>query len=594
MTDAFGFPSSGIVNVQLAGYFRDATNVQTIGTASLSFQFAETVLLTTTVSSNLYVGKPLGSNDVVITAASYFPSTSPIETLVYSGLLPDGLSLAGGAPWYLTGTPTTAGITSNTVTATNFNGISNTTVLVTTINSNIVTFTSTPSNQSYIVSLPLASNAFQVQATSTSGSVVTYSSSLDFSLYGLTFNTTTGVLSGVPLSNLSTTPVTFTATDAFGAFATISPSFEIQRDEFTWPTYTPTFFQNRAITPFQLVVSTLSGRAIQSFSSTNMPPGLVLSSSGLITGTFTGTANDSFTVTATTGYQPPIDSASEIYNYTAITDNLLVLQVNGIDPISSTFSNIPFRTIQYSSSGVVNPTYLVLNIDPPDFPLPILTMSADGLFSGDFTGIPTPAATYYVNIVAFYAGLTGTTRVTLALSAGNMFTAPGTLTFTQPTQSNVVLYQHVPYTIPIAAVGTADFIYYYSFGLPVGLELVLEPTGTTAEISGRSSSNGLSYAVVYAQTGTYPDVNVVAYRLSINTVLPYFTTPQLGASAYTAIVREHVDADAAQNARDAIVYPRVNPLAGPFMAPRAPDVVTQTNCFLKLCKKPCPTCRSTM
>jgi len=172
-----------------------------------------------------------------------------------------------------------------------------------------------------------------------------------------------------------------------------------------------------------------------------------------------------------------------------------------------------------------------------------------------------------------------------------VFIPPGTLTFTQPTQSNVVLYQHVPYTIPIAAVGTPDFIYYYAAGLPVGLQLVLEPTGTTATISGRSSSNGLSYALVYAKTGSSA---AVAYRLSINTVLPYFTTPQLGAGAYTAIVREHVDADAAQNARDAIVYPRVNPLAGPFMAPRAPDVVTQTNCFLKLCKKPCPTCRSTM
>lgn len=596
MTDAFGFPSSGIVNVQLAGYFRDATNVQTIGTALLSFQFAEAVLLTTTVSSNLYVGKALGSNDVVITAASYFPSTSQIDTLVYSGLLPAGLSLSAGPPWYLIGTPTTAGTTSNIVTATNFNGISNTTPLVITINPNIVTFTSTPSNQSYIVSVPLVSNAFRVQASATSGSPITYSSSLDFSLYGLTFNTTTGALSGVPLSNLSNTPVTFTATDTLGAFATVSPSFEIQRDVYTWPTYAPTFFQNRAITPFQIVVSTLSGRAIQSFSSTAMPPGLVVSSSGLITGTFTGSTNGTFIVTATTGYQAPSTTASQLYSYSAIADNLLILQVNGIDPISNTFSNIPFRTIQYSSGEVVNPTsYLVLNIQPSDFPQPILTMSPDGLFSGDFTGVPTPAATYTANIAAIYAGLTGTTTVTLALSAGNMFIAPGNLTFTQPTQSNVVLYQHVPYTIPIAATGTADFIFYYSSGLPVGLELVLDPTGTTAEISGRSSSNGLSYATIYAQQlGVYPDVNIVSYRLSISTVLPYFTAPQLGAGAYTAIVREHVDADAAQNARDAVVYPRVNPLAGPFMAPRAPDVVTQTNCFLKLCKKPCPTCRSTM
>ena len=174
---------------------------------------------------------------------------------------------------------------------------------------------------------------------------------------------------------------------------------------------------------------------------------------------------------------------------------------------------------------------------------------------------------------------------------GTVFIPPGTLTFTQPTQSNFVLYQHVPYTIPIVATGTSSFIYYYAAGLPIGLQFDLDPTGTTAAISGRSSSNGLLSVIVYAKTGSSA---AVAYRLSINTVLPYFTKPQLGAGAYTAIVREHVDADAAQNGRDAVVYPQVNPLAGPFTAPRAPDVVTQTNCFLKLCKKPCPTCRSTM
>lgn len=962
MTDAFGFPSSGIVNLQLAGYFRDATNVQIIGTASLSFRFAETVLLTTRVSSNLYVGKALGSNDVVITAASYFPSTSPIETFGYSGFLPDGLSLAGGPPWYLTGTPTTAGTTSNLVTAMNFNGISNTILLVTVINPNIVTFASTPSNQSYIVSRPLESNAFQLQASSTSGSVVTYSSSLDFSLYGLTFNTTTGALSGVPLSNLSTTPVTFTATDEFGAFATVSPSFEIRRDVFTWPPYTRTFFQNREITPFQIVVTTLSGRAIQSFSSTNMPPGLFLSSSGLITGTFEGSTNGDFTVTATTGYQPPSTSASQLYLYTAIADNLLIAQVNGIDSFTDTFS-VDFTTIQYSSDGVVYPTYSVSNVYPLQYPAPVITMSPSGTLSGDFTEVLAPYPTYLADVVATYSGVTTATTAVISISntprplllagvaspsscniaqlrttssyvftattsgarvttnqtwggalpigqvfsssrlypdigqigtgfvavtasnvfdgvynsgtagvnwttntpvpspltvdrfgsvatdgvsewllvqmsspivsfyrtgntgpwtqslpdlnthntntngdtaltyiegnyvfgqasngtccnvlyytpsvdrrrwfgstsppdfsnilrfatsnttlvavgsgaeegigalsystdygvtwsmpslpswmqgpnvvlndiaydnstwvtcgvdangsnliaysadisnwqiysntgsdrwsavafngnawtiagsriltspssnqtlilsldagpwptqatslainpisvagatpsnailfsklitsvfsntssfPGTVFIPPGTLTFTQPSPPSFVLYQHVPYTIPIAAVGTAAFIYYYASGLPIGLQFILDPSGRTATISGRSSSNGLSYPLIYAKTGSS---GAVAYRLSINTVLPYFTSPQLGAGAYTAIVREHVDADAAQNARDAIVYPRVNPLAGPFMAPRAPDVVTQTNCFLKLCKKPCPTCRSTM
>ena len=572
MTDAFGFPSSGIVNLQLAGYFRDATNVQIIGTASLSFQFAEAVLLTTTVSSNLYVGKPLGSNDIVITAASYFPSTSPIEILDYSGLLFPGLSLAGGSPWYLTGTPTTAGTISNDVRAINFNGVSNFTLLVTAINSNIVTFTSTPSNQVYVVSRPLVSNAFQVQASATSGSPITYSSSLDFSLYGLTFNTTTGALSGVPLSNLSNTPVTFTATDEFGAFATVSPSFEIQRDVYTWPAYAPTFFQNRAITPFQLVVSTLSGRAIQSFSSTAMPPGLFLSSSGLITGTFTGSTNGDFIVTATTGYQAPSTSASQLYSYSAIADNLLIVQVNGVDTIGTVFSNVQYQTIEYSTDTFVNPVYSVAYVSPATSPQPILNITQTGLLSGDFTGVASFPA-YTAAITASYEGVTSTR--TIIFQSNTVFIPSGFLDFVQPTQSNAVLYQYVPYTFPIQATGSTDFIYYFAAGVPIGFQLTLDPTGTSATLTGISPSNGSATVTLYAKTAFIPASRTT---ITFNSVIPYFTKPQLGASAYTAILREYVEANAAHNAVNNVVYPVEDQQAGPFMGPQAPDVVTQSNC----------------
>ena len=572
MTDAFGFPSSGIVNVQLAGYFRDATNVQTIGRASLSFQFAETVLLTTTVSSNLYVGKALGSNDVVITADSYFPSTSPIETLVYSGLLPAGLSLSAGPPWYLIGTPTTAGTTSNIVTATNFNGISNTTPLVITINPDIVTFTSTPSNQSYIVSVPLVSNAFRVQASATSGATVTYASSLDFSLYGLTFNTTTGALSGVPLSNLSNTPVTFTATDAFGAFATVSPSFQIQRDVYTWPAYAPTFFQNRTITSFQLVVSTLSGRAIQFFSSTAMPPGLFVSSSGLITGIFTGSTSGTFTVTATTGYQAPSTTASQTYSYTAIADSLLIVQVNGVNTIGTVFSNVQYQTIQYSSDTFVNPVYSVAYVSPVTSPQPILDMTQTGLLSGDFTGVAS-FPTYTAAITASYAGTTSTQAI--IFQSNTVFIPSGFMDFVQPTQSTAVIYQYVPYTFPIQATGSTDFIYYFAAGVPIGFQFTLDPTGTSATLTGISPSNGSASVTLYAKTAFIPATRTT---ITFNSVIPYFTKSQLGASAYTAILREYVEANAAHNAVNNVVYPVEDQLAGPFMGPQAPDVVTQSNC----------------
>ena len=68
----------------------------------------------------------------------------------------------------------------------------------------------------------------------------------------------------------------------------------------------------------------------------------------------------------------------------------------------------------------------------------------------------------------------------------------------------------------------------------------------------------------------------------------------MGAGAYTALLRNDVLGNAAQNARDIRTFPQVNPLAGPLMAPRAPDVVTPPDCLLNLCKKPCPTCHTMM
>jgi hypothetical protein len=82
--------------------------------------------------------------------------------------------------------------------------------------------------------------------------------------------------------------------------------------------------------------------------------------------------------------------------------------------------------------------------------------------------------------------------------------------------------------------------------------------------------------------------------VGFNTIIPYFVNPQSGAGAYTAQLRNSVEANAAQNARDNTVFPEVNPLPGPFMGPRAPDVVTELNCLQKLCKKPCPNCHTMM
>jgi hypothetical protein len=174
---------------------------------------------------------------------------------------------------------------------------------------------------------------------------------------------------------------------------------------------------------------------------------------------------------------------------------------------------------------------------------------------------------------------------------GSVFIPPSSLTFVEPVQSNFTLYQYVPYTFPVRAIGSPDFIFYYATNVPIGFNFVQDAAGAFATLIGTSPSNTSTTVNIYAKTA---NSSGVLLQVNLNTIIPYFTRSQLGAGAYTAIVRKHVDADAAQNARDNRVFPEVNPLAGPFMAPRAPDVITLSNCFLGLCRKPCPTCRTMM
>jgi len=167
----------------------------------------------------------------------------------------------------------------------------------------------------------------------------------------------------------------------------------------------------------------------------------------------------------------------------------------------------------------------------------------------------------------------------------------GTLTFSQPS-SSYTLYQYVPVTIPVQVVGTSDFIYYFSIlDTPIGFTFSRSTDGTTASFVGTPSQAGLFTIKLVAKTLGSAEIFTT---VTLNVLNPYFVHPQNSAGAYIAQLKNQVEADGAQNARDNRTFPQVDPLAGPLMAPRAPDVVTALNCFMKLCKKPCPTCRTMM
>lgn len=965
------FVANPSYTVRLTGTRSDQTGTQVSGSSLISFAFSETVLISSSVSSSMYESLPLLTTDVVLTPNTYFYTGAKptISSFTTTGL-PLGLSLVNHANvyWTLSGTPAVPSSASYTFTATNTNGIQQTLAVPITINPDVPAFGSpTPASgtpYTLIVSRPMLldyPSGIVFSATSPLPPI-TYTSSLNFSTYGLTvLSGTTYQISGTPTSNLAGQTVTITARDRIGKTATTTIYFTINQDTFTWPTYAPTYFQNRLITPYQLVVSTASGRAVQSFSSLDLPDNLVLSSTGLLSGMPTIASSGSFHVLASTGYGSP-PTATKEYNFTIIPDNILTLQLNSVDTIGTVFSNVLFKSIKYSTDTEINPIYTLTSY-PKQNPAPVFSMTSDGNLSGDFTGVR-PYSTYLLDVTAtagsivtttpsllcvtvsnapvtdvimgfygvqqfitgyqqvydhtefypvfrivyrndpiyawtltkqisytsdyefraltngqkvtgqtwnpgisisqasqtgiridistlgsnvistvmtavydgtftngpiswsqdtsligsFYAVANdGTNWMTIAgagagfsyyvkstgswtqmtsagggigftlanetvlqyeptssnfvlgsgtgiitIKASNVYTDPRWSTttfsgftvsrialsnstlvavgsnsssgyspmsvstdggstwsqitistpstfvtavtspvfkdimyangswamcgmdnaganfiaytndlsnwniysnpaqlltaltfngnawsfaagntilsldagpwptqstasqyitgstfidklvcisntttavpnsvfipgntgysFSSPVQSNLVLYQYVPYNLDFTVLPFDSFIYYYTTDVPLGFEFVLDPTGSKATLSGISPSNNTRQTVtVYAKTATSTPLK---FTLAINTILPFFVNPQSGAGAYTAILRTEVEANAAQNARDNRTFPQVDVLAGPFMAPRAPDVTTPNDCFLKLCKKPCPTCHS--
>jgi hypothetical protein len=227
-----------------------------------------------------------------------------------------------------------------------------------------------------------------------------------------------------------------------------------------------------------------------------------------------------------------------------------------------------------------------LQVNTPNLYISGLTTSEFNISSATIVRVPSTTV-FAISTPATGTAVTGQSGT---LIIGPTY-QPFPLTFTQPTQTTIRLFQYVPYSIPIQVIGTSDFIYYYSATIPNGFQLVKNTTGTTATLSGISPTIFNQTIMIYAKTYTG---NAFPITISYISITPFFVNPQSGAGAYTALLRNDVEANAAQNARDNRTFPEVNPLAGPLMAPRAPDVITPDNCLLNLCKKPCPTCHTMM
>lgn len=217
--------------------------------------------------------------------------TSPITFSITSGTLPNGLTLNSNTG-SITGTPSTSGSYSFTVTATDANNITSSQSYSGTIVAVLAITTSS-------LSVPLLGQSYNQTINTTGGtSPIVFSISSGALPSGLTLNTNTGAITGTP-NTPGSYSFTITATDANSITSsqsysgTIAASLAITTSSLPAPLLGQSYNQT---------VSTTGGTAPITFaiSSGGLPDGLTLdSNTGNLTGVTNTSGTYSFTITAT-------------------------------------------------------------------------------------------------------------------------------------------------------------------------------------------------------------------------------------------------------------------------------------------------------
>jgi choice-of-anchor A domain-containing protein len=255
----------------------DANGVSATGTCAITIIAGPTLSCSSVTSGE--VGVAFNSGAMTVTGG-----TSPY-TFSVVGTLPAGLTL-NATTGAVTGTPTAAG--SFTLKVVDAKGVSATGTCAITI---------APGVNATCVSIDaVQGNAIvPVTLTASGGSGTGYSFTATGLPAGLSISST-GTISGTPTVS-GTFNYTVTITDSKGNKGTLSCSITVA-PPVTTGCVTLNAELGVAITPVQLTASGGSGGSY-SFSATGLPPGLTLSSSGLLSGTPTASGTFTYTVTVT-------------------------------------------------------------------------------------------------------------------------------------------------------------------------------------------------------------------------------------------------------------------------------------------------------
>lgn len=550
---------------------------------AFTFQFVPMVLFDNfTLPSSFYKGAAVNPTQYSFRARTYFKTDASITSITQTGF-PSGFSLnfvSNEQRAYLTGTPSVTGTFAATLFATDASGLVGSNPATFVVQDDIVSFVppTATSGGTFIVSRPLNlfktgyyTSNIQFKAVANSSCNVSYVVD-GLENTGIQTDVSNGILTltGIPSITADTTVLTVTAT-ASNTLASNSAQIEyaIVNDDISFnqvPLSSRQFIQNRIITPFQITATTLSDRLIASYSGSNFPNSLSISTSGLISGRMQEGTDGSLNVIASTGYV----SGSNILSYTVVPDSILLLAP--FDSVELFLGeNVPPEEIQGISYSGINVSNYQLTSTVDTYGLTI------GSNTGILGGVLSPAVTDMTPItITANAGLNDTSlnfmlrvfpspiRVFLSNVSPTLGNGP---VFTSPLSTDYVFYQYVPISpIELQVAGTGDIYFFIETAeLPRGLSF--DPL--TAKITGSPVLLGDKSFTIYARD----DNGTTQLTLQTTTIIPRIIKQQSGAGAYTSLVRQYTEVNAAQGGRDTRVFPAQQTRLGEFTAP-VPDVVT--------------------
>ena len=496
----------------------DSSNSSLTGSQTYALTVAVPTITLTPASGTLNATAEAAYSQTFSASGGTAPYTYSLA--VSSGTMPTGLSF-NTASGVLSGTPTTSGTVSFTITANDsssgagspFTGTGSYTL---TLGSPAITLTPTT------LPAPTIEVAYR-QTLSTSGgaSPYTYSISAGALPAGLTLSSTTGVISGTPTAtgtfNFTVTAKdtsSFTATQAY-AFTIVAPTLNLTPTTLPAPTIEVAYSQT---------VSATGGTSpyTYSISAGALPAGLKLSSAtGVISGTPTATGTFNFTVTAkdTDGF-----TATQAYAFTIAAPTITLTPTT----LPAGELGAPYSSQTFTAGGGISPyTYKVSFGALPTG----LTLSSTGVLSGT----PTLANTYNFTIVA-----TDSSAGTVPYSGSNMYSIliakqpSSTLVSVSPASAmpmqSVTLSAAVSATFAGTAAVPSGTVTFYNNGTILMSQPVTAGVATLTTL--------LPAAAISSITATYSgDGNFLSSTSSNNATVVAaldFTFTDTGTTTYTA------------------------------------------------------------